>query len=124
MAIRLLQRQTITAAADAVAPRTGSIQIIAAIQITASAIRMILQRFRSASCEEILKEGLHYLAGQAKHLVIVSNDIFSDGVKYDPETEQYLKILGHLNQEVAAMADCVYEVVCGIPICIKRSVSV
>ena len=79
---------------------------------------------RGASCEEILKEGLHDLAGQAKHLVIVSNDIFSDGVKYDPETEQYLKILGHLNQEVAAMADCVYEVVCGIPICIKRSVSV
>ncbi|WP_294784298.1 bifunctional adenosylcobinamide kinase/adenosylcobinamide-phosphate guanylyltransferase [uncultured Eubacterium sp.] len=74
---------------------------------------------RGYSCEEVLKEGLHYLAGQAKHLVIVSNDIFSDGVEYDPETEQYLKILGQLNQEAAAMADCVFEVVCGIPICIK-----
>ena len=44
---------------------------------------------------------------------------FSDGVTYDPETEQYRKILGEVNREAAAMADYVYEVVCGIPICVK-----
>ena len=38
---------------------------------------------------------------------------------YDPETEQYRKILGEVNLEAAAMADYVYEVVCGIPICVK-----
>lgn len=74
---------------------------------------------RGKSCEAVLKEGMQHLAEQARHLVIVSNDIFSDGEVYDPETEEYLRILGVLNQEMAAMADCVYEVVCGIPICIK-----
>ena len=51
--------------------------------------------------------------------MIVSNDVFTDGVTYDPETEQYLAILGKLNQQAAAMADSVYEVVCGIPVCIR-----
>ena len=74
---------------------------------------------RGVCCESVLKEGMHHLTGQAEHLVIVSNDIFSDGVTYDPETEEYLRILGILNQEAAAMADYAYEVVCGIPVCIK-----
>ena len=74
---------------------------------------------RGADCSEVLKCGLHHLAGTAAHLVIVTNDIFSDGVTYDPETEQYRKILGEVNLEAAAMADYVYEVVCGIPICVK-----
>ena len=74
---------------------------------------------RGADCSEVLKCGLHHLAANAAHLVIVTNDIFSDGVTYDPETEQYRKILGEVNREAAAMADYVYEVVCGIPICVK-----
>lgn len=74
---------------------------------------------RGADSGAVLKAGLHHLACEAAHLVIVSNDIFSDGVTYDPGTEQYMRILGEVNQEAAAMADYVYEVVCGIPICIK-----
>ena len=74
---------------------------------------------RGMSCGEILYKGLQQLAAQAENLVIVSNDVFTDGVTYDPETEQYLAILGKLNQEAAAMADSVYEVVCGIPVCIR-----
>ena len=38
---------------------------------------------------------------------------------YTDATEQYRKILGEVNREAAAMADYVYEVVCGIPICVK-----
>lgn len=74
---------------------------------------------RGASCTEVLKEGLHHLAKQAGNLVFVSNDIFTDGVEYDSSTENYLKILGEINREAAGMADLVYEVVCGIPICVK-----
>ena len=32
-----------------------------------------------------------------------------------------MRILGEINQEVAVLADQVYEVVCGIPIMIKGS---
>lgn len=74
---------------------------------------------RGMDCGEILKTGLHHLAEQAEHLVIVSNDVFADGITYDPETEQYMKLLGLANQEAAQMADYVWEVVCGIPLCVK-----
>ena len=74
---------------------------------------------RGESCAEVLKKGLHHLTEQAENLVFVSNDIFADGMEYDPSTENYLQLLGEINREAAGMADLVYEVVCGIPICVK-----
>lgn len=52
-------------------------------------------------------------------LVIVSNDIYEDGVQYDIGTKAYLKALGTINRRLAQMAEEVYEVVVGIPIKIK-----
>ena len=48
--------------------------------------------------------------------MVVGNDLFSDGLPYDGETLRYLRALAALNQEAAAMAEEVYEVVCGIPL--------
>lgn len=50
------------------------------------------------------------------HLVVVTNEVFSDGTVYDPETERYLKTLGMINVRLASWADRVTEVVCGIGI--------
>ena len=36
-----------------------------------------------------------------------------------PETAAYLACLAQLNRVIAAQADRVYEVVCGIPVCWK-----
>ena len=55
----------------------------------------------------------------SRDVVIVTNELFSDGVTYPPETEQYLDILARLNREIAAEADQVWEVCCGIPVCWK-----
>lgn len=52
----------------------------------------------------------------ASLLVVVGNDLFSDGAEYDAEMMEYLRNLAALNCAAAAMADEVYEVVCGIPI--------
>ena len=41
------------------------------------------------------------------------------GISYDPGTEQYLRLLGKINCWLANMADEVYEVSCGLPICVK-----
>ena len=49
-------------------------------------------------------------------VVIVTNELFSDGMQYDPSTEHYLRILGRINCRLAQMADRVYEVVAGIAI--------
>ena len=68
--------------------------------------------------EEIL-DGVDALARQCRHLVIVTNDIFSDGITYDEMTSLYQERLGRINQEIVKMADQAFEVVCGIPIVLK-----
>lgn len=65
--------------------------------------------------EEILR-GILALRKKARHLVIVTNEIFSASASYDKEMETYLDYLGCINQEMAEMADEVIEVVYGIPV--------
>ena len=47
-------------------------------------------------------------------LVIVTDEVFSDGGQYGYETRQYLRELGRLNCFAAAHSREVWEVVCGI----------
>ena len=68
--------------------------------------------------EKILS-GIRHLQRQTKHLVVVTNDVFCDGISYEQETVQYMKALGEANVQLAAMADIVCEVVCGIPLFLK-----
>lgn len=68
--------------------------------------------------EEILA-GIRYLLKRVRHLVVVTNEIFSDGIDYDPETMRYQSYLGQINSEMGRMADQVTEVVYGIPITVK-----
>lgn len=60
--------------------------------------------------------GVMRLAGRVELAVIVTNELFSDGVQYAPETEAYLDALAAVNRMLAAEADAVVEVVCGIPV--------
>lgn len=53
---------------------------------------------------------------QVKDVVIVSNDVFSDGRTYDAETQKYIRLLGEINSLIARKAEKVIEVVCGIPL--------
>lgn len=68
--------------------------------------------------EKILS-GIRHLQRQTKHFVVVTNDVFCDGISYEQETVQYMKALGEANVQLAAMADIVCEVVCGIPLFLK-----
>ena len=70
--------------------------------------------------EEILA-GVQKLKERVRHLVIVTNEIFSDGVTFDEEMNTYLRYLGEINQAVAKMADEAVEVVYGIPIYLKKT---
>ena len=71
---------------------------------------------RPEGAAERVLAGLQYLKDTAALAVVVGNDLFSDGLPYDGETLRYLRALAALNQEAAAMAEEVYEVVCGIPL--------
>lgn len=61
-------------------------------------------------------DGLYKLAAQCEHLVVVSNEVFSGGANYAGDTDRYLKALAQVNNALAARADAVVRVVCGIPV--------
>lgn len=57
--------------------------------------------------------GIEHVKNKCDNLIIVTNEISSDGMEYDTCTQEYKKNLGHINCEIAKTADEVYEVVCG-----------
>ena len=61
-------------------------------------------------------EGIDSILVQCANLVVVTNEIFSDGCDYDESTKEYIRKLGAINRQMAERADAVVEVVCGIPI--------
>ena len=67
-------------------------------------------------CMSNLTANEMYVLSHTEHLVIVTNEIFSDGIEYDPETTRYQQYLGEMNCELAKLADVVVEVVYSIPL--------
>ena len=63
-----------------------------------------------------ITDGVKNILSQAEHVVIVTNEIFSDGILYEGESEKYKEQLGQINCNLAEMADSVVEVVYGIPV--------
>lgn len=68
--------------------------------------------------EKIVSE-MQTLSQKLDNLVIVTNNVFEDGVIYDAGTMEYLKALGRINTALARLADRVAEVVVGIPVELK-----
>ena len=62
---------------------------------------------------------LHALAKKCRHLIMVTNDVFSDGIEYAESTQEYLRQLAQINSAAAEIADCVVEVVYSIPVALK-----
>lgn len=54
--------------------------------------------------------------GTRAELVVVTNEVFSDGALYDAESMKYIALLGFINTRLAERAAQVTEVVCGIPL--------
>ena len=63
--------------------------------------------------------GVEVVASQCENLVLVSNEVFSGGADYAGDTDQYLLALARVNNALAARADNVCRVVCGIPVYYK-----
>lgn len=63
--------------------------------------------------------GMSELQKEVKHLIIVTNNVFEDGIVYDDGTMEYLKALAEVNRELTERADRMVEVVAGLPIVIK-----
>lgn len=64
--------------------------------------------------EELIKNPL------TEHCILVTNNVFEDGIEYDESTRSYMKALASINIEISAVADRVTEVVCGLPLVLKE----
>ena len=65
---------------------------------------------------ENILQGIHHIRDKSENFVIVTNEVFSDGIDYDDETMKYIKYLGKINLEIGKEADNVVEIVYSIPI--------
>lgn len=63
------------------------------------------------------------LSTRVQDVVIVTNDVFSDGgnLTYDESTREYVKNLAEINCALAREAATVTEIVCGIPVIVKKN---
>lgn len=58
---------------------------------------------------------LERIIHMAMNVIVVADDIFSDGVHYDALTEEYMKTLAELEIMTASSADEVIEILAGLP---------
>ena len=72
----------------------------------------------SCTPQEVLL-GVEKIQLGSRHLIVVTNDVFSDGILYEEATRRYQGYLGEINRKLAREADEVTEVVCGIPLWVK-----
>ena len=57
--------------------------------------------YDAGHCIEKIIDEIKELESQVSELVIVTNNVFEDGITYDTETEDYLKALGTINSKLA-----------------------
>lgn len=68
--------------------------------------------------------GVDRICKIVSNVTIVTGDIFSDGAEYDVGTREYMEMLADLHMRIAAKADNVVEVVCGVPCAVKGELPV
>lgn len=100
-------------------PSEGIVLLECMSNLTAN--EMFREDKREEDTAEKILNGIRLIQKQVRHLVVVTNEIFSDGENYSEETRIYQEKLGKINQETARMADEVVEVVAGIPVFHKRN---
>ena len=102
---------------------------LAAVDVPAGSV-VLLEDLVNLTANEMFDGGdtgrivptLHAMAKKCSHLVMVTNDVFSDGVAYEASTQEYLQKLAQINAAAADMADSVVEVVYSIPLCVKGEI--
>ena len=67
--------------------------------------------------------GIKKINKVVSQLIVVTNEIFSDGILYEKETIEYMKALGEINRRIFECADNVIESVYGIPYILKGNLT-
>ena len=64
-------------------------------------------------------DGVRSIRSQCDNLIAITNDVGSDGMRYDESTQRYIRLLGQANCILAAEADVVVDMACGFPQVVK-----
>ena len=99
-------------------PQTGGTALLECLcNLTAN--EMYIQPDAPVDPVQKVVAGVENLMRQTDTLIVITNDVGSDDEAYSEQTRAYIRALGQINAHVATMADRVYELVAGIPICLK-----
>lgn len=78
------------------------------------------EKRESRAIEEEIITQIEALYHRLNTLIIITDNVFEDGVSYDASVMEYIRLLGRLNRRLAERADQVIEVVAGIPLLLKE----
>jgi adenosylcobinamide kinase / adenosylcobinamide-phosphate guanylyltransferase len=112
---RTLERYTNLA--GLVLPERGTVLLECLGNLTAN--ELFSESGAGADAYGAIMLGMEKLEAQCDNLVVVSNDVFSDGNSYSEETLGYIETLADVNCALAQRYERVVELVCGIPLAVK-----
>lgn len=97
----------------------GSTVILESLS-TLLANEMFSANGRGEKADVEVLSGIKKLCKTCENTIIVTDNIFEDGVFYLPKTMEYLKALGEINYQIASMADEVIDIVASYPVYYKK----
>ena len=102
---------------EIVLPQRGTALLECMCNLTAN--EMFDEEGSTRDAYDSILRGMDSLSKQCQHLIVVTNDVGGGCDCYSEETLEYVRLLGRLNKALAQRADCVCELVCGIPLLLK-----
>ena len=103
----------------ALLPPGGAVLLECMTNLTANELFSPNGAGSAEAAEASILAGVDKILSTCARLVIVTGEVFSGGNQYAGDTDTYLRLLARVNRALAARADEVCEVVCGLPVWYK-----
>lgn len=114
--ITIEQKRNLTEAIEKIEPEKSVCLLECLSNLVANEMFQEEQMVSDKVVTEKVTHDIESFYNSPEHLVIVSNQVFEDGIQYDETTMAYNRSLADIHLKLAKCADLVVEVVAGIPV--------